>query len=208
MNGRAGARAVDAVEGFSPKLTEEMMSRLPELPLKSLTPEQRKIHDAIVAGPRGKVQGPLNIWLRSPKLAERGQELGAFCRYNTSLPKRLSELAILITGAHWKAGFEWFVHAPIGIQEGLDPAAVEALRSGGKPKFSRADESALYDFTRELLEVHRVSDATYERAVKELGSLAVVELVGILGYYALISMTIVAFKVPLPEGEPEPFPEG
>jgi 4-carboxymuconolactone decarboxylase len=208
MNGRAGASTVDAVEGFEPKRAEEMMSRLPDLTPESLSPEQRKVHDAILAGPRGKIQGPLNIWLRSPKLAEHGQELGAFCRYNTSLPKRLSELAILITGATWKAGFEWFVHAPIGIQEGLDPAAVEALRTGGKPKFARSDEAALYDFTRELLETHRVSDATYERAVKELGALAVVELVGILGYYALISMTIVAFKVPLPEGEPEPFPEG
>jgi 4-carboxymuconolactone decarboxylase len=184
------------------------MSRLPELTLESLSPEQRKVHDAIVAGPRGQVQGPLNIWLRSPKLAEHGQALGAFCRYNTSLPKRLSELAILITGATWKAGFEWFVHAPVGIQEGLDPAAVEALRTGRKPTFTRSDEAALYAFTRELLETHRVSDATYEAAVAELGSLGVVELVGILGYYALISMTIVAFKVPIPDGVPEPFPEG
>lgn len=183
------------------------MSRIPELPIESLSPEQRKVHDAIVAGPRGAIQGPLNIWLRSPKMAERAQELGAFCRYQTSLPKRLSELAILITGASWKAGFEWFVHAPIGIAAGLDSDAVEAIRTGADPEFARTDEAALYEFTRELLEKRRVSDATYERAVTELGTLGVVELVGIVGYYALISMTIVAFKVPLPQGEPEPFPE-
>jgi 4-carboxymuconolactone decarboxylase len=207
MNGRAGAPEDDAVEGFKPNCAEEAMSRLPELIFESLSPEQRQVHDAIVAGPRGQVQGPLHIWLRSPKLAERAQELGAFCRYDTSLPKRLSELAILITGASWKAGFEWFVHAPVGIQEGLDPVAVEALRARRKPTFTRADEAALYEFARELLETHRVSDATYEAAVAELGSLGVVELVGILGYYALISMTIVAFKVPIPDGVPEPFPE-
>jgi 4-carboxymuconolactone decarboxylase len=183
------------------------MPRLPELTVDMLTPEQRNVHDAIVAGPRGLVQGPLNIWLNSPKLAERAQELGAFCRYHTSLPPRLSELAILVTGATWKAGFEWFVHAPIGIAAGLDPAAVETIRTGGTPKFERADEAAVYDFTHELLEKRRVSDATYKRAVAELGSVGVVELVGILGYYALISMTIVAFHVPIPEGEPEPFPE-
>lgn len=181
------------------------MSRLPDLPLEKLTPAQRKVHDAIVSGPRGVVQGPLKVWLHSPQLASRAQELGAFCRYHTSLPKRLSELAILITGATWKAGFEWFVHAPAGIAAGLDPAVVEAIRMHQKPAFARKDEGALYDFTDELLEKRRVSDATYQRAVAELGELGVVELVGILGYYALISMTIVAFKVPLPEGEPEPF---
>lgn len=181
------------------------MPRLPDLPPERLTPEQRAVHDAIVAGPRGTVQGPLKVWLRSAALASRAQEFGAFCRYHTSLPKRLSELAILITGAHWKAGFEWFVHAPIGIEAGLDANAVEAIRTGDRPTFAKADEAALYEFTRELLEERKVSEPTYRKAVAELGELGVVELTGILGYYALISMTIVAFEVPLPEGEIEPF---
>ena len=183
------------------------MLRIPELSPDHLTPEQREVHDAIVAGPRGKVQGPLQIWLHSPKLAAPAQELGAFCRYRTSLPKRLSELAILVTGAHWKAGFEWFAHAPEAIKAGLDAAAVDAIRGGTSPRFARADEAAVYDFSRELLETHRVSDATYERATAVLGALGVVELVGILGYYGLISMTICAFRVPVPAGEVEPFPE-
>jgi 4-carboxymuconolactone decarboxylase len=181
------------------------MSRLPDLPLEKLTPAQRKVHDAIVAGPRGVVQGPLKVWLHSAELASRAQELGAFCRYHTSLPRRLSELAILITGAHWKAGFEWFVHAPAGIAAGLDPAAVEAIRTGKMPSLAEPDEAALYEFTCELLESRRVSDTTYRRAVSELGNTGVVELIGILGYYTLISMTIVAFEVPLPGGETDPF---
>lgn len=181
------------------------MSRLPDLAPETLSPAQRKVHDAIVAGPRGVVQGPLKVWLHSAELASRAQELGAFCRYHTSLPKRLSELAIIVTGAHWRAGFEWFVHAPEAIKAGIDPAAVQAIRAGKTPALSKPDEAALYDFTRELLENRKVSDSTYRRAVAELGELGTVELVGILGYYALISMTIVAFEVPVPEGEAEPF---
>lgn len=181
------------------------MSRLPDLPLENYSSAQREVYDAIVAGPRGQVQGPLKAWLRSPALASRAQELGAFCRYHTSLPKRLSELAILITGAFWKAGFEWYVHAPIALDAGLDPAAVEAIRNGRTPDLEKPDEAALYAFATELLEQRRVSEATYRRALSELGEPGVVELVGILGYYALISMTIVAFDIPLPEGEAEPF---
>lgn len=181
--------------------------RIPELPLESLSSEQRRVYDAIVAGPRGGLHGPLKVWLRSPELAGRAQELGAFCRFHTSLPKRLSELAILITGAHWKAGFEWFVHAPEGVKAGLDPDAVEAIRTGKRPKLVQADEAALYAFATELLETHRVSDATYKKAEEVLGVVGLVDLVGILGYYGLISMTIVAFRVPIPPGNPEPFPE-
>jgi 4-carboxymuconolactone decarboxylase len=181
------------------------MNRIAELTPARMSPEQRKVHDAIVAGPRGVVQGPLKVWLHSPELASRAQELGAFCRYHSSLPKRLSELAILITGAYWRAGFEWHVHAPEGVRAGLDAAAVEAIRKGERPAFAQEDEAALHAFASELLTTQRVSNATYKRAEAALGTLGLVDLVGILGYYALISMTIVAFEVPLPEGAAEPF---
>lgn len=182
------------------------MSRFTPLSPDRMSPEQRKVHDDVVAGPRGKMVGPIQVWLTNPELAQKAQELGAFCRYGTSLPARLSELAILITGAHWKAGYEWFVHAPIGLKEGLDPAAVESIRKGEKTIFAKADEAALYAFTMELLKNHRVSDETYATAKKELGEAGVVELVGILGYYTLISMTIVGFELPIPPGNPDPFP--
>jgi 4-carboxymuconolactone decarboxylase len=139
-------------------------------------------------------------------LADRAQALGAFCRYGTVLAPRLSELAIITTGAYWRAGFEWAVHAPIALKAGLDAAAVEAIRTGGQPNFTRADEAAVHAFAHELLHERRVSDGTYRGAEQELGRRALVDLVGILGYYGLISMTIVAFEVPVPEGAPEPFP--
>lgn len=181
------------------------MTRLPDIDPDTLPPEARRVYDAIASGPRGRVQGPLRVWLNSPELADRAQALGAFCRYGTSLPTRLTELAILVTGAHWRAGFEWHVHAPIGIEAGLDPAAVEAIRTGEAPRFGEADEAAVHAFASELLRTGAVSRPVYEAAVAELGARAVVELVGVLGYYGLISMTINVFEVGLPEGAPEPF---
>ena len=180
-----------------------MSYRLPEL--TGMTDEQRRVADAIKAGPRGVVQGPLLAWLHSPALAERAQALGAFCRYGTSLPPRLSELAILATGAHWQAGFEWHAHAPLALAAGLDPAAVEALRTGGTPHFEAEDEQAVWRFAHHLLRDREVPEATYRTVAGLLGTQAVVELVGLLGYYGLISMTIKAFAVPLPEGAAEPF---
>lgn len=181
------------------------MPRLPDIDPEKLSPEQKKVHDAIMSGPRGVVQGPLRVWLESPELADRAQALGAFCRYGTSLPARLSELAILVTGAHWLAGFEWHVHAPIAIKAGLNAAAVEAIRRGETPSLPKRDEAAVYAFASELWRSRHVSAETYKRAIGELGQTGVVELVGILGYYGLISMTINAFEVPMPKGSSDPF---
>ena len=182
-----------------------MTYRLPDLTEAAMSAEQRRVADAIKAGPRGGVQGPLLAWLQSPALAEHAQALGAFCRYGTSLPPRLSELAIITTGAHWKAAFEWHVHAPIAIAAGLDPAAVEAVRTGQTPHFAQEDEQAVWRFTRHLLQDHAVPEPAYRHVETLLGRTATVELVGVLGYYGLISMTIKAFEIDLPPGAPEPF---
>jgi 4-carboxymuconolactone decarboxylase len=183
------------------------MPRLTDLDEATLSPEQARIHDAIKSGPRGVVEGPLRVWLNSPGLADTAQALGAFCRYGTSLPPRLSELAILVTGAFWKSGFEWAVHAPIGMKAGLTAGVLEAIRVGRNPVFDNEDEAIVHAFCTELHVSHKVGPETYARAVAAFGEVAVVELVGILGYYTLISMTINAFEVPLPEGAPDPFKE-
>lgn len=182
-----------------------MPSRHPELDEGRLSPEQQRVFDAIRSGPRGVVQGPLRVWLQSAELADKAQALGAFCRYGTSLPPRLSELAILVMGAHWQAGFEWAAHAPIALKAGVEPAAVEAIRKGEIPSFADAEARVIHAFTSELLNRRRVGDATYAEAVQLFGTRTVVDLVGILGYYTLISMTIAVFDVPLPEGWADPF---
>ena len=180
------------------------MPRLPDIDVARLTPEQRKVHDAIVAGPRGKVEGPLRVWLTSPEFAARAQELGAFCRFGTTLAPRLSELAILVTAAHWRAAFEWNAHKKFAREAGVSPAVIDAIKAEAEPRFANDDEAAVHAFARELLQSRRVSDATYARATAALGAVGVVDLVGILGYYGLISMTINAFEVPVPDG-PDPF---
>lgn len=176
------------------------MSRLVEL---ELTSEQREVHDRITAGPRGTVQGPLRVWLQSPEFADRAQSLGAFCRYGSALEPRLSELAIITVGAYWKAGFEWAVHAPLALEAGIGAAAIAAVRGqSDDPPFEREDERIVYEFAHELLNRHFVSAERFQEAVSAFGTPAVVDLVGILGYYSLICMTINAFEIDAPDEDP------
>lgn len=176
------------------------MPRIKDLAVEDMTPAQRNIRDDIVAGPRGKLQGPLKVWLTSPGLADKAQQLGQFCRYETSLPTHLNELAILVTGRFWGAEFEWYAHKRIGLDAGLDPDVVEAIRQRRIPSFKTDAERIVYEFATQLHRDHRVGDATYGEAVKEFGEVGAVDLVGVLGYYTLISMTLNAFHVPLPDG--------
>ena len=175
--------------------------RLPALDPARLSPEQKAIHYAIVSGPRGRVQGPLAVWLHSPGLADNAQRLGAFCRFGSSLEPRLSELAILVTGRVWTAQFEWTVHKPIALKAGLSEAVVEAIRNRATPPFEKADERVVHDFAKALHIDRKVPQELYDEAVAVLGATGVVDLVGILGYYTLISMTINAFNVPLDAGQ-------
>jgi 4-carboxymuconolactone decarboxylase len=181
------------------------MPRLPDIDPATLPPAQRAAYDRILTSPRGRVEGPLRVWVRSPAFAEKAQALGTYCRFGSTLPPRLSELAILVTGAYWKAGFEFWAHAPMAIAGGLDAAIVEAIRIDATPTFAKADEKAVYEFAHELVRTRRVSEPKYRAVFEALGETATIDLVGILGYYALISMTINAFEVPLPAGEKDPF---
>src|SRR4029077_18676746 len=141
-----------------------------------LDPRQRAVHASIQAGLRGTVAGPLLVWLLSPEFAERAQALGEFCRYRTALPVLLSELAILVVGSHWQAGFEWHVHAPIAYRAGLDSAAVEAIWRGAEPEL-QGPQKIVYQFCRALLEKRDIDDELYASAVIAVGRAAVVELV-------------------------------
>lgn len=180
------------------------MPRLTPLDLNKLTPEQKKAADAIVAGPRGGLRGPFEPWLRRPELADRAQKLGEYCRFNNSLPRDLSELAICLVGRHFKAQYEFYAHARLAREAGLSAEIVEAVRTRRTPPFTREVERVVYDFVTEYLETNRVSAANYKRAVDAFGEPGVVDLVGVSGYYMLVSMTLNVFEMPLPPGEPEP----
>ncbi|GMU41242.1 MAG: carboxymuconolactone decarboxylase [Chloroflexota bacterium] len=181
------------------------MPRLTPLDLDHLTPEQQEVANAIVSGPRGGLRGPFDPWLRSPQLADRAQRLGEFCRFHSSLPPRLSEMAIIVTGAYWKSQYEFYAHARLAREAGLPDAVIEAIRTGVRPDVT-GPEAAIYDFVTEFLNTKRVSDATYARAIEVFGERGVVDLVGIVGYYGLVSMTLNVFDVPLPAGVEPPLP--
>ena len=180
--------------------------RLAKLSYDQLTPEQRLAWDEVVAGPRKKMHGPFFIWLHSPELLSRGQKLGLYARYQSSLPQRLSELCILMMAAHWKAAGEWVDHAPIARDLGVDAEALEALRKGLPARFKNADEMAAYDLGQELLNKRDVSDATYARVKAVLGERGILDLIAVLGYYGLIAMSMKAFALK-PDGVADPFTE-
>ena len=176
------------------------MSRLPELRYDEMTAEQQRVHDEIAAGPRGKVVGPLKVWLYSPELADRAQKLGAYVRYRSALPAALSELAILLTARLWQADFEWYAHVGPARAAGIPAAVIEAVRVGAEPALEDPKARAVYAVARELHEARALSDQTYAHAEAALGREGLVDLVGILGYYTLISMTLKAFDVATPDG--------
>jgi len=188
--------------------------RLAPLHPRDLDEEQAGVLDAMLAGPRGKsgfltrarpVGGPFAPWLLSPGFAHRAQELGAFVRYGTSLESRLKELAIIVVGAAWRAEYEFAAHGPMAVRAGVSREVVEALARSETPSFERDDERVVYEFARELVENRRVGEEHYARAVDLLGEAGTVELVGTLGYYTLVCMTLNAFEVPLGEGMEPPF---
>lgn len=155
----------------------------------------------IISGPRGQVRGPLAIWLHRPQLAERAQALGTYCRYDSALGPRLSELAILTMACVWQSAFEWWAHKPIALNAGLEQSVVDALRDGTPPPFVDDETRLVHQVVVELTERRGLADATYERALAGIGQDRLVDLVGLCGYYTLISMTLNAFAVPLPPGE-------
>lgn len=188
------------------------MPRLPTLLPSQMTSAQLAVHDAIINGPRGTVHGrgigltgPFNAWIRSPELADHAQRLGAFLRFNSQFPARLSELAIILVGKHWRASFEFAAHAPLALAAGLSADIIEAIRTGAAPSFANDDERIVHTFTTQLLQNNRVTDVAYDAALRAFGEMAVVELVSIIGYYCLVSLTLNAFVVPLREGMVDPF---
>jgi 4-carboxymuconolactone decarboxylase len=184
--------------------------RLPVLNEAQMNDAQRALMEAIRSGPRGKSiapRGPFAVWLHAPEFGQLAQALGGHVRYKTALPPRLSEFAILCTARLWRAQYEWFAHGPMAEKGGVKPKTIQDLRAGRMPNSAPKDERAIYDFVQELYKTKRVSDRVYKRLHAILGDAAMVELVGILGYYVMISMTLNVFRMMPPEDAPLPFAE-
>jgi 4-carboxymuconolactone decarboxylase len=176
------------------------MPRIPLFPMEAMDAAQRAVLDQIVSGPRGRIQGPLRAALHNPELADRWQALGALLRYRTSLPARLSEIAILVTGRACRSPFEWYAHRIEGEKAGLEPAMLEALLAQEQPPGMSADDAIVWRYAVELNRCKSVSDATYAAALARFGAKGVVELTALVGYYTMVAMTLNCHEIPLPEG--------
>jgi 4-carboxymuconolactone decarboxylase len=184
--------------------------RISVLAEEKLTSEQRKLLASIRSGPRGSgtgIRGPFAVFLHAPAFGEFAQQLGGYCRFKSSVPPRLSEFAILVTARLWRAQYEWFAHEPMAERAGVSKKTIGELYRGRLPLSAAKDERAIYDFILELYKTKRVSDKNFNRVSAVLGLAATIELVGILGYYSLISMILNVFRMSPPEQEPLPFAE-
>ncbi len=179
--------------------------RLPPIPSDEMTPAQRRAADALVHGPRGALFGPFVPMLRSPQLMDRAQRLGEYLRYDSAMPQRLRELAILVTARHFRQAYEWHVHAPAAAKAGLAAPTIAAIAAGRRPDTLQADEAIVYDFCTELHREHRVSDATYAGALALLKETGVIDLCGVCGYYGLLALIMNVARTPLPQGAAAPW---
>lgn len=176
--------------------------RLPALDPERMTAEQRRVAEAILSGPRGSIQGPFNAWLRSPALADLLQRVGAYLRFETPLPPRVKEFAILVTAREWDCQFEWWAHHRLALEAGLKPEIAADLAAGRRPAGMAEDERLVYDFATELRRERNVSDEVYRAALAAFGEQGVVDLIALNGYYDLVSMTLNVAGVRVPEGDP------
>jgi 4-carboxymuconolactone decarboxylase len=182
------------------------MPRIPLVTEATMTPEQRQAHDAIVSGPRKSAPvGPLAIAMHRPELALAMSNLGLVLRFNSSFEPRLREFTILLTGRYWDCQFEWASHETEARKAGVSDASIEMLRAGGT-RFQATDEQAIHDYGIELLTRHFASDATYQRVLDIFGVAGVVELTGLIGYYAMVALTLNAAEFESPAGMTPPLP--
>lgn len=179
--------------------------RFPPLPPEELTPEQRRVRDALVASPRGSLRGPYIPLIRSPELADRMRHLGDFIRFEGVLPPRLKEIVILATARHWSVAYMFGVHREMSQAAGVEPALVQAIAEGRRPAGLAPAEAAAYDLAQALLRTGRVGDPGFAAAKHALGERGVVELVAFVGYYTALAMILNTAEIAPPPGA-EPLP--
>jgi 4-carboxymuconolactone decarboxylase len=182
--------------------------RFPQLTTEQLTDAQKPLAEEIMKVSSVGLGGPYNPLLRSPVLGQRMFDLLHYLRWETSVPLKLNEFAILIIGRQWRSQVEWFAHAPLAVKAGLSPDIVAELKAGKRPSNMPPEEAAVYDFVNELTTKHAVSDETFERAKKLLGEQQVVDLTTVAGTYISIAMVLAMSEESVPPGKELPFKPG
>jgi 4-carboxymuconolactone decarboxylase len=199
---------------FGALMSGPFVSRADEIvrfaPLKpeELTPAQKAWADELAAPPRnGKITNPpFRAYISSPDLAPKLTALADYLRWHSSLPPRLSELAILITAREWTAQYEWYAHYPHAVEGGLDSRVAAAIAAGTRPEGMRDDETALYDLVTSLYRDKKVTDDVYKAALEKFGERGIMDIIGIIGFYDITSMTLITMQGGVPEGKTPPLP--
>jgi 4-carboxymuconolactone decarboxylase len=182
--------------------------RFPQLTMEQLSEGQKPLAEQIMKVSSVGLGGPYNPLLRSPVVGQRIFDLFHYLRWETSVPLRLNEFAILIVGRQWRSQVEWFAHAPLAIKAGLAPGIVADLKANRRPADMAPEEAAVYDFVTELTTRHEVSDETFDRAKRLLGEQQVVDLTAVAGSYVSIAMLLAMSEMTVPPGKEEPFKPG
>jgi 4-carboxymuconolactone decarboxylase len=203
----AAGMLVAVIAAPSASRTEEI-TRFKPLKAEELTPPQKAYADLIAAPPRNAKFGnpPYRAYIRNPDLAPKLSALSEYLRWNTKLPARLSEMAILITAREWTAQYEWFAHYPLALKGGLDPKVADAIAAGKRPDSMKDDEAALYDLATSLYRDKKVSDPVYKAALEKFGESGIMDIIGIIGYYDLVSMTLITMQAEAPNDSVKPLP--
>ena len=182
-------------------------NRFAPLTWETLNADQKTMVNDLLAGTRTSLNGPFNVLLRSPDMGNITQKLGEYLRFKTTVPRRLNEMAIIMTARAWTSQYEWYAHKTLALEAGLSASVVDDIQAGRRPTGMKPDETVVYDFCTELRTKHRVSDATFAAAKTLLGERGVVDLIGVMGYYDIISMVLNVDRYPLPQPGPLPFQE-
>jgi 4-carboxymuconolactone decarboxylase len=178
--------------------------RIPLVDPATMNPEQRRVYEAVVAGPRGELKGPLRAALHRPDLADKWHQFGELLRYRTSLPPRLSELAILVTARACNCQVEWYIHEMMARKAGLAGGIIDDLRVGRRPAALDVDELVIYEYADALNQTKHVPEEIYRRALARWDVVGVVELTALIGYYTMVAMTLNAHEIPLPDDAKPP----
>jgi 4-carboxymuconolactone decarboxylase len=182
--------------------------RFPQLTMAELNDAQRPLGEAIMKISAVGIAGPYNPMMRSPVFGQRMFDLLAYLRWDTSVPLRLNEFAILIIGRQWRSQVEWYAHGPLALKAGLSPQIIAELKANKRPSNMAPDEAVVYDFVMELTTRHAVSDETFARAKKLLSEQQVVDLTAVAGTYVTIAMLLAMAEEDVPPGKEPPFKPG
>jgi len=184
----------------NPRDVQLVGDRFKPLKWDEMTPEQKTMMEHLVSGERRGAGGPFNVLLRSPEMGDLAQQFGASMRFHSSLPRKLNEMAIIITARHWTAQYEWSAHRSAAAQAGLNESIIQAISAGKRPGSMDADETIIYNFATELLNTKQVSDPVFKAVKDKFGERGVVDLIGVMGYYQFVSMLLNVDRYPLGEG--------